>query len=140
MHHAVRFLLLIATILLVSQQARAEEGDFSGQWNQTYSDVGPCEKCRVGVVRQGRFMTISTNDGWSATAQTGRYGNVNYAEGTGQWSAQSGIYSSKPFDIFIAIRGDRLMIIIAVEKSNGSKQPIRALFSRKPVKFLNDKT
>ncbi|MBN8952758.1 MULTISPECIES: hypothetical protein [unclassified Rhizobium] len=140
MRYVVRLLFFISTMLLVSQPARSEEGDFSGQWDQTHSDIGPCGKCRVGIVRHGRFMTISANNGWSATAETSRNGNVNYAVGAGRWSAQTGVYVSKPFDIFLAVDGNRLMIIMAIGKADGSKQPIKALFSRKPIKFLNDKT
>lgn len=85
-------------------------------------------------------MTISSNNGWSATAETSRNGNVSYAEGTGRWNAHAGVYSSKAFNILLAIRGDRLMVIMITEKADGSKQPIRALFSRQPAKFLYDKS
>ncbi|PST61485.1 hypothetical protein C9E91_18945 [Rhizobium sp. SEMIA4064] len=137
--YAVKLLLFISTVLLVSHQARSEEGNFSGQWEQIHSDAGPCEKCLVGIVRQGKFMMISANNGWSATAETSRNGNVSYAAGTGQWDAQIEKYSQKAFDILLTIRGDRLMVIITTEKADGSKQSIKAFFSRRAAKLLYDK-
>ncbi|MBB4567903.1 hypothetical protein [Rhizobium leucaenae] len=139
MRHAVKLLLFISTVLSVSQPARSEQGNFSGQWEQIHSDAGPCEKCLVGIVRQGKFMMISANNGWSATAETSRSGNVSYAAGTGQWDVPTGKYSQKAFDILLAIRGDRLMVIMITEKANGSKQSIRTFFSRRAAKLLYDK-
>ncbi len=137
--HAAKFLLFIATILLVSPQARAEEGDFSGQWEQIYSSTGAQEKCRVGIIRQGRFMRISTSNGWSATAETSSYGNASYAAGMGRWSSYVEKYSQKAFYILLAVRGDRLRVIMKTEKADGSKQLIETLFSRRTIKSLYGK-
>lgn len=129
--HAVRLLFFISTILLISQQARSEDGGFSGQWEQTCSNAGSCEKCRIAIIRHGRFMRISANYGWSATAETGSYGNVGYAAGMGRWSSYMEKYSQKAFHILLAVRGDKLTVIMMTEKANGSNQLIRALFSRR---------
>ncbi len=139
MRHAVKLLLFIAITLLVSQQARSEEEDFSGQWEQIDSNVSAGEKCRVGIIRQGRFMRISTNNGWSATAETSSYGNSNYAAGMGRWNSYVEKYSQKAFYILLAVRGDRLMVIMKTEKADGSNQMIRTLFSRRTASSLHDK-
>jgi hypothetical protein len=125
--------------LLISQQARPEEGGFSGQWEQIYSSANAREKCRVGIIRQGRFMRISTNNGWSATAETSSYGNAGYAAGMGRWSSYVEKYSQKAFYILLAVRGDRLMVIMKTEKADGSNQLIKTLFSRRTAKPLYDK-
>ena len=137
--HAVKLLLFIAAVWLVSQQARSEEGSFSGQWEQIHSSASSGEKCRVGIIRQGRFMRISTNNGWSATAETSSYGNSNYAAGMGRWNSYVEKYSQKAFYILLAIRGDRLMVIMKTEKADGSNQMIRALFSRRTANSTHDK-
>ena len=140
MCHAVKLLLFIATILLVSQQARSEEEGFSGQWEQIDSNVSAGEKCRVGIIRQGRFMRISTNNGWSATAETSSSGNSSYAAGMGRWNSYVEKYSQKAFYILLAVRGDRLMVIMKTEKADGSNQMVRTLFSRRTAKLRYGKT
>lgn len=137
--YALKLLLFIATILLVSQQARSEEGGFSGQWEQIYSSVGAQEKCRMGIIRQGRFMRISTSNGWSATAETSDDGNASYAAGMGRWYSYMEKYSQKAFHILLAVRGDRLMVIMRTEKADGSSQLIKTLFSRRAVKPFGNK-
>lgn len=137
--HALKLLIFIATILLVSQQARSEEGGFSGQWEQIDFNASVGEKCRIGIIRQGRFMRISTSNGWSATAETSSYGNASYAAGMGRWSSYVEKYSQKAFYILLAVRGDRLMVIMEAEKADGSNQLIRTLFSRRTTNSLHDK-
>ncbi|WP_141720037.1 hypothetical protein [Rhizobium sp. YK2] len=139
MRQAVKLLLFIATTLLVSQQARSEEGGFSGQWEQIGPNASIGEKCRMGIIRQGRFMRISTSNGWSATAETSSYGNASYAAGMGRWSSYVEKYSQKAFYILLAVRGDRLMVIMKTEKADGSNQMIRALFSRRTANSTHDK-
>ncbi|MFJ6324416.1 MULTISPECIES: hypothetical protein [unclassified Rhizobium] len=138
MRHALKLLLSIATILLVSQQARSEEGGFSGQWDQVYSSTGAREKCRAGIIRQGRFMRISTSNGWSATAETSGYGNASYAAGMGRWRSYVEKYSQKAFYVLLAVRGDRLMVIMKAEKADGSNQLIKTVFSRRTAKPLRN--
>ena len=140
MRCAAKLLLFIATILLVSQQARSEEEGFSGQWEQIDSNVSAGEKCRVGTIRQGRFMRISTNNGWSATAETSSNGNSSYAAGMGRWNSYVEKYSQKAFYILLAVRGDRLMVIMKTEKADGSNQMVRTLFSRRTAKLRYGKT
>jgi len=137
--YALKLLLFISTVLLNSQQARSEEGDFSGQWKQTYSDAGSCEECLVGIVRQGRLMTISSNSGWSATTETSNNGSASYAEGTGQWNVHADEHNPRTFDVFLAIRGNRLMMIMTTEGKDKSRQRTKTLFERRP-EFSYDKT
>jgi len=139
LRYALRLLLFISTVFLTSQEARSEEGDFTGQWKQTYSDAGSCEECPVGIVRQGRLMTISSNSGWSATAETSSNGNVSYAEGTGHWNAHAGEHNPGAFSVFLAIRDNRLMIIMGTEGKDRSKQKTKMLFERRP-EFSYDRT
>lgn len=139
MRYAVKLLLFITTILLVSQEARSEEGSFSGQWEQIHSNASVREKCHVGIIRQGRFMRISASNGWSATAETSSYGNAAYAAGMGRWSSYVEKYSQKAFYILLAVRGDRLMVVMKAEKADGSNQLIKTLFSRRTAKPLYDK-
>lgn len=85
-------------------------------------------------------MRISSNNGWSATAETSNYGNVGSAAGMGRWSSYAEKYSQKAFYILLAIRGDRLMMIMMTEKADGSNQLIRTFFSRRAARPLCDKT
>jgi hypothetical protein len=129
--HALKLLLFIATILFASQQSRSEEAGFSGQWEQVYSNAIAREKCRMGIIRQSRFMRISASNGWSATAETSGYGNASYAAGMGRWNSYVEKYSQKAFYILLAVHGDRLMVIMKTEKADGSDQLIKMLFSRR---------
>lgn len=85
-------------------------------------------------------MRISTNNGWSATAETSSYGNSSYAAGMGRWNSYVEKYSQKAFYILLAVRGDRLMMIMKTEKADGSNQLIRTLFSRRTAKLPYGKT
>ncbi|AGB72939.1 MULTISPECIES: hypothetical protein [Rhizobium] len=134
-----KLLFFISTILLLSQQARSEEGTFSGQWEQTYSNAGSCEKCLIGIVRHGTLLSISANNGWMATAETSRSGNAAYAAGNGRWHARVGAYSRGAFDILLAIRDEKLMMVMLVEKPNGSKQAIKAIFRKRKPETRPDK-
>ncbi len=84
-------------------------------------------------------MTISSNSGWSATAETSSNGNVSYAEGTGHWNAYAGEHNPKAFSVFLAIRDNRLMIIMGTEGKDRSKQKTKMLFERRP-EFSYDRT
>lgn len=131
MKHVSKFLIFIFCVLLSSQQARSEEDILAGRWKQVSSNAGKCATCTIGITKHGQVLTISANNGWSATAETGYNGPANKASGKGHWKIKSGShYGNKAFDILLAVRRGKLTVIMVVEAINGRTQTIEAVFTK----------
>jgi hypothetical protein len=111
--------------------AVAQVDEMDGPWQQIASNAGICPKCRISIDRGSSSLTVTANNGWSASLIAVQNGNTAGATGAGRWqSGLTGAVAGKRFTVDFVLRDQRLIMSMLVEMGNGSRRTIRAVYGR----------
>ena len=119
-------------MLIVFQPARAQAQayEFLGDWQQLTSNAGACARCQLSFGGGSSQLSVTANNGWSASVDAGDTATGPTAYGRGRWSADGSAFASKPFTVEFTMRGERLYMTMTNDLGNGRKRIVRAVFGR----------
>lgn len=121
---------VVWAIIAGAAPAAAQAGHWIGDWQQLESNAGQCRSCRVAITGDGRTLTVTANNGWTARVAAGVEHGLAAARGEGKWDgARTGTLADAPFHIHLVERGMRLHMTMRVATS-GRMRVIRAVFGR----------
>jgi hypothetical protein len=121
--------LLVVLALVMPAAARAEVGALIGAWQQISSNAGKCPTCQIAIDGIGS-LSVTANNGWSATVIEGERGGNPAATGAGRWRVQGGDLDGKTFDVDFELHGDRLTMTMRIDAGRGSRRVVRAVYGR----------
>lgn len=117
-------------IIAGAASAAAQAGHWIGDWQQLDSNAGQCRSCRVAITGDGRTLTVTANNGWTARVAAGIEHGLAAARGEGKWDgARTKALADATFHIHLVERGMRLHMAMRVATS-GRMRVIRAVFGR----------
>lgn len=130
-----RSLFSSLAIFLLACTFTAHAGDgvdqMNGAWQQIESSAGACPKCRISIDQRGSSLTVTANNGWSASLVAGQTSDSINATGVGRWrSGLTGAMAGKRFNVDFVLKDLRLYMSMLVDMGNGSKRTIKAVFGR----------
>ncbi|WP_320200569.1 hypothetical protein RMR16_009055 [Agrobacterium sp. rho-13.3] len=122
-------------------QMRAEQSNFTGNWQQIVSNAGQCDKCRIAIKEQGSVLRITSNNGWFAVAEIGKGGQSTTFSGIGRWKpGHGGSYSSASFNVHFTLTDGQLYMKMSVPIENRPVRVIKAIFDKLPSTNINDRS
>jgi hypothetical protein len=127
------FSLLAIALLAGLSVARADVqvDQIDGAWQQIESNAGACPKCRISIDQGGSSLTVTANNGWSASVTIGQNSDLPNASGVGRWGTNlTGAFAGKRFNVDFVLKDQRLTMSMLVDMGNGSKRMIQAVFGR----------
>jgi hypothetical protein len=130
-----RSLVITVAVFLVfwAFTARGDDGadQIAGAWQQIESNAGACPQCRISIDQHGSSLTVTANNGWSASLVAGQKdGSIN-ATGIGRWrSSLTGAMAGKRFNVDFVLKDQRLYMSMRVDMGNGSRRTIQGVFGR----------
>src|SRR5882762_2751986 len=104
--------------LAVSQlvkRAAAQDDQFLGVWQQIESNAGKCPACQISIDQTTSALTVTANNGWSATVVANQKGDLIAATGNGRWSSRSIPLAGKAFSVDLVVRDARLYMTMFVD-------------------------
>ncbi|KOF17347.1 hypothetical protein AC244_17580 [Ensifer adhaerens] len=132
MRGRIGVLVLIGALLLATQPARADDGEFFGLWREVGAKPIGYEGC-LSIARHGTVLTIVSEAGWSAVAAADSYVYASYASGTGRWQPDiGGKYPHAPFEVYLALAGSRLFVALMTKSDRSPSPPVKLIYERRP--------
>ena len=131
MHRFLTYTLAIA--LAVSQlatRAAAQADQLLGVWQQIESNAGKCPTCQISIDQTTSALTVTANNGWSATVVANQKGDLIAATGNGRWSSRSKPLAGKAFSVDLVVRDARLYMTMLVDSGSGPRRIVKGVFGR----------
>ena len=129
-----RFLTFtLAIALAVSQlatRAAAQSDQLLGVWQQIESNAGKCPACQISIDQTTSALTVTANNGWSATIVANQNGDLIAATGNGRWSSRSKPLAGKAFSVEFIVRDARLYMTMLVDPGGGPRRIVKGVFGR----------
>ena len=123
----------LAIALAVSQlatRASAQADPLLGVWLQIESNAGNCPTCRISIDQTTSALTVTANNGWSATVVANRQDDLIAATGNGRWSSRSKPLAGRAFSVDFVVRDDRLYMTMLVDSGTGTRRIVKGVFGR----------
>jgi hypothetical protein len=122
-----------AIALAVSQlatRAAAQSDQLLGVWQQMESNAGNCPACQISIEQTTSALTVTANNGWSATVVANQKGNLVAATGNGRWSLRSKPLAGKAFSVDFVVRDDRLYMTMLLDSGTEPRRVVKGVFGR----------
>jgi hypothetical protein len=75
-------------------------------------------------------LTVTANNGWSATVVAKQNGDLIAATGNGRWSSLSTPLAGKAFSVEFIVRDARLFMTMRVDRGGGPRRIVKGVFGR----------
>lgn len=129
----MRRILLYAFVVALSASplatpAAAQADQLLGVWQQIGSNAGNCPTCRISINQTTSALTVSANNGWSATVVANR--DMIAATGNGRWDSRRRPLADKAFSVHFIVRDARLYMTMVVYSESGAKRTVKGVFER----------
>jgi hypothetical protein len=124
---------MLAIALAVSQlatRAAAQADQLLGVWQQIESNAGKCSTCQISIDQRTPALTVTANNGWSATVVASQKGDLIAATGGGRWSSRSKPLAGQVFSVEFIVRDARLYMTMLVDSGSGRRQIVKSVFGR----------
>ena len=129
-----RFLTYTFAIVLAESQtatrAAAQADQLLGVWQQIAPNAGKCPTCQISIDQTTSTLTVTANNGWSATVVASQKDDLVAATGNGRWSSRSKPLAGKAFSVDFVVRDARLYMIMLVDSVSGPRQIVKGVFGR----------
>jgi opacity protein-like surface antigen len=121
--------LLAALAMSAASSAAAQSDLLYGDWRQLRSNAGPCPTCKISIDGIDQ-LTVSANNGWSATVVASERNGQVAATGSGRWRGTKNPVDGTSFGIELELRGDRLHMTMRIDAGAAAPRIVRAVFER----------
>jgi hypothetical protein len=111
-------------------RAAAQADPLLGVWLQIESNAGNCPTCRISIDQTTSALTVTANNGWSATVVANRQDDLIAATGNGRWSSRSKPLAGRVFSVDFVVRDDRLYMTMLVDSGTGTRRIVQGVFGR----------